>query len=133
MALKAVGQPVPAISRRLARNEHAIDLFKMVLDGESLLSYVQFGTTVKDSILESIEHRVPFDLLLLQLFVFFYSNRCESLLEENEERLQYLRDTGGDEIEMLELEYQIKVAKGWFEEHDGQEPAPDDPDCLSGC
>jgi len=131
MALKAVGQPVPAISRRLARNEHAIDLFKMVLDGESLLSYVQFGTTVKDSILESIEHRVPFDLLLLQLFVFFYSNRCESLLEENEERLQYLRDTGGDEIEMLELEYQIKVAKGWFDEHDGQEPAPDYADCLS--
>jgi len=98
-----------------------------------LLSYVQFGTTVKDSILESIEHRVPFDLLLLQLFVFFYSNRCESLLEENEERLQYLRDTGGDEIEMLNLEYDIKVAKGWFEEHDGQEPSPDDPDCLSGC
>ena len=128
--LKSVGQPIPAISHRLAQNEHAIDLFKMVLDGKSLLSYVQFGTTIKDSLLDSIEHRVPFDLLLLQLFVFFYSNRCESLLEENEERLQYLRDTGGDEIDMLELEYQIKVANGWFEELDDQEPAPDDPDCL---
>ena len=129
--LKSVGQPIPAISHRLAQNEDAIDLFKMVLDGKSLLSYVQFGTTIKDSLLDSIEHRIPFDLFLIQLYARVYSKRCESLLEENEERLQYLRDTGGDEIDMLELEYQIKVAKGWFDEHDDQEPAPDDSDCLS--
>ena len=60
--LKSVGQPIPAISHRLAQNEDAIDLFKMVLDGKSLLSYVQFGTTIKDSVLDSIEHRIPFDL-----------------------------------------------------------------------
>ena len=91
------------------------------------------GRRSKTLFLESIEHRVPFDLFLIQLYARAYSNRCESLLEENEERLQYLRDTDGDKIEMLNLEYDIKVAKGWFEEHDDQEPAPDDQDCLSDC